>query len=238
MNHEDTANHKVRLWDIVKRGVELADTYILFVVVYFAVDYLVWFGVTRLEMHFVGLGQDVPPDLKRVIPFLLTFWIVSSLVQAFMDCIIARLLGKAVLSIEPDAGLLLAATVRRFYLRMLLLSAIHGILLIVALPLYPVVYCVLRYVAAFVIWRDCTVRAAFSGFSDFLSVHLGKFVPVWLVGAGVLMGTNFAAGSPASSNLVFMGLLHLVVAYFDFAVMATALLSFTMLQNNREEVLA
>jgi hypothetical protein len=238
MNHEDTANHKVRLWDIVKRGIELADGYILFVVVYFAVDYLVWFGVTRLETHFIGPVQDVPPDLTRVIPFLLAFWITSSLVQAFMDCIIARLLGKAVLLIEPDAGLLLGHTVRRFYLRMLLLSAIHGILLIVALPLYLAAYCVLRYVAAFVIWRDCTVPAAFSGFSDFLSAHLGKFMPVWLVGAVVLMGTNLAAGSPASSNLVFMGLLHLVVAYFDFAVMAVALLSFTMLQNNRQEALA
>jgi len=236
MNHEDTANHKLQLWDIVKRGIELADTYILFVIVYFAVDYLVWFGVTRLEMHHFGPGKDVSPDLTRVIPFLLAFWAVSSLVQAFMDCIIARLLGKAVMSIEADAGLLLADTVRRFYLRMLVLSAIHGILLIVALPLYPAVYCVLRYVAAFVIWRDCTVRTAFSGFSDFLSAHLGKFMPVWLAGAVVLVGANFAAGSPASSNLVFMGLLHLVVAYFDFAVMATALLSFTMLQNNRQKV--
>ncbi len=238
MNHEDVENQNVRFSDIVRRGVSIADSNILFIVFYFAVDYLVWFAFTRLQTQLLGAGLGVSPELKRVIPYLLIFWAVSSVVQAFMDCIIARLLGKAVLSIEPDAGLLLAASVRRFYLRMLLLSAIHVMLLIVAAPLYPAAYCVLRYVSAFVIWRDCTVRAAFSGFSEFLSVHLGKFMPVWLIGVAVFVGTSFAARSPASSNLVFMALLHLVVAYFDFAVMAIALVSFTMLQNNRQEALA
>jgi hypothetical protein len=238
MNGEDIENQKVRLYDIVKRGVAVADNNILFVVVYFAVDYLVWFAFTRIQSQLVGSGLDVPSEVKKVLPYLLAFWSVSSLVQAFMDCVIARLLGRAVLAIEPHSGLLLVASVRKFYLRMLLLSALHGILLIVVLPLYPAAYGVLRYVAAFLIWRDCTVPAAFSGLSSFLSVHLGKFMPVWLVGVAVLVGTNFAARSPASSNFVFMGLLHLVVAYFDFALMATALISFIMLQNDRQEVLA
>jgi hypothetical protein len=87
-------------------------------------------------------------------------------------------------------------------------------------------------------WRNCSVRVAFSGFSRFLSVHLGKFVPVWLVGTVVWIGIEIANRSPASANPVFMGLLHLVLSYFDFAVVATALVSFTMLQRKQQEVAA
>jgi hypothetical protein len=225
MNGEHLEQQQVRFWDIAKRGIAVADANVAFIVFYFAVDYLAWLGLSRIQPQLVSTAADSPPGLGQLMPYLLTFWVVTSSVQAFMDCVIARLLGKQVLSIQPDSGLLLVATLRKFYLRMLLLSAIHMIVLtfaeIIRLPvLYPAAYVVLRYVAAFVIWQDCGVRAAFSGLSGFLSVHLGKFLPVWLAGAALLIGTNLAVRSPASSNLVFMGLLHLVVAYFDFAVLA------------------
>ena len=238
MNSEHRESERVRFWDVVKRGVAVADRNILFIIAYFAVDYLVWFGLSRIETQLLATGADKPPELSRLMPYLLVFWIVASSVQAFMDCVIARLLRKQVLSIQPDAGLLVVATVRKFYLRMLLLSAIHVVVFTFVLPLYPAVYVVLRYVAAFVIWQDCAIRTAFSGLSGFLSVHLGKFLPVWLAGTALFVGTSFAVQSPASTNLVFMGLIHLVVAYFDFAVVAAALVSFIMLQSKRQEVLA
>ena len=238
MNGENLENEQVGFWDIVKRGVTVADANIIFIAFYFAVDYLAALGLTRLGTQLVGTGGDTPPDHSKLIVYLVVFWVVSIPLHAFMDCIIARLLRKQVLAIRPNDGLLLVASLRKFYLRMLLLSAIHVIVITFAMPLYPAVYVVLRYVAAIVIWRDCGVRAAFSGLSEFLSVHLGKFVPVWLVGTAVQVGTSIAARSPAATNLVFTGLLHLVLAYFDFAVMAIALVSFVMLQSKRQEALA
>jgi hypothetical protein len=119
---------------------------------------------------------------------------------------------------------------------MLLLNAIHVVIFTFATPLHPAAYVVLRYVAALVMWRDCSVRTAFHGLSRFLSVHLGKFFPVWLTGTVVWIVVGVMALAPASSNLVFQALLSLVTVYFDFAVVATALVSFTMLQRKQQEV--
>ncbi len=236
MNNNHLENEEVHLRDILKRGVAVADANILFVAFYFAVGYLVWLAFDRAGALLFGAGGNEVPDLWPRITYILVFWIVQSSVPAFLDCIIARLLRKQVLGIQPDAGLLLGASLRKFYLRMLLLNATHVVVFTFALPLYPGVYVVLRYVTALVIWRDCTVRTAFSGLGRFLSVHLDKFAPIWLVGTVVSVGTHFATRSPASANPTFMGLLHLVVAYVDLAVVATAVVSFTMLERKQQEV--
>ena len=236
MNSGHLENEHIQLRDIVKRGIALADANIVFVVFYFSVDYLTWFGLNQAESQLFGASSDSPAAVGKVVVYLLAAWAVLIPIQTFVDCVIARLLRKRVLGIRPDDGLLLAATLKKFWLRMLLLNAIHVMILTFALPLYPAVYAPLRYVAALVIWRDCSVRMGFSGLSAFLSVHLGKFVPVWIVGTAVWIVMQFASRSPASANPVFMGLVHLVGAYFDFAVVATALVSFIMLQKKQQEV--
>ena len=236
MNTQDLENQKVQLWDIVKRGVAVADANFIFIAVYFAVDYLTGLGLSRMRTQLLGAGGETSLDPAHLMAFLAIACVAYSFVQAFVDCIIARLLRKQLLGIQPDAGLLLAASLRKFYLRMLLLNVIHAVIFTFALPLYPAVYVVLRYVAALVIWRDSGIRAAFSGLSRFLAVHLGKFLPVWLVGTVVWIGIGLISLAPASSNLVFQGLVSLVMAYFDFAVVATALVSFIMLQRKQQEV--
>jgi len=239
MDTEDLENQQVQLWDIVKRGIAVADANFIFIAFYFAVDYLTGLGLSRIRTQLLGTGGETSLDYVHLsIAFLGISCVAYSFVQAFVDCIIARLLRKQVLGIQPDAGLLLAASLRKFYLRMLLLNLIHAVIFTLALPLYPAVYVVLRYVAALVIWQDSGIRAAFSALSRFLAVHLGKFLPVWLVGTIAWIGMGMIALAPAWSNLVFQGLVSLVMAYFDFAVVATALVSFTMLQRTQQEVRA
>jgi|GEM_PF-2944576 len=245
MNNDHLENEQVRLADIVKRGVAVADANIPFIAFYFAVDYLTRWGLTQIATQVVGAGGEAPLNQGRLTLFLSISCVVASVVQAFLDCIIARLLRKQVLGIQPDAGLLVGASLRKFYLRMLLLSAIYALLsafalqlaVLVQLPLpYPAIYIPLRYVAAFVIWRDCSLRVAFAGLSRFLSAHLRTFLPVWLAGTVIWFGAELTSLAPASSNLLFQGLVTLVVAYFDFAVVATALVSFTMLERKQQEV--
>lgn len=238
MNGDHIEKEQAQLQDIVKRGIAVADANIVFIAVYFAISYLVWLGFERVGTLLLSADADASPNTGLRMTYILLFWVVQSSVPAFIDCIIAGLLRKQVLELPPDGDLPLAASLRKFYVRMLLLNAIHVMLFTLAPPLYPAVYVVLRYTAAVVIWRDCTVRVAFSCLSRFLSVHLDKFLPVWLVGTALLVGTQFASRLSASTSPVFMGLVHLVVAYFDFAVVATALVSFIMLQHKQEEVRA
>jgi hypothetical protein len=245
MNSNHLENEQVQLADIVKRSVAVADANILFITFYFAVDYLTRWGLTRIAAQLAGVGGEAAVDQGRLTVFLSIYCVVASVVQAFLDCIIARLLRKQVLGIQPDAGLLLGATLRKFYFRMLLLNAIYALVSAFALELavllhlplpYPAIYIPLRYAAAFVIWRDCGVRAAFAGLARFLSAHFRKFLPVWLAGTVIWFGAELTSLAPASKNLLFQGLVTLVVAYFDFAVVATALVSFTMLERKQQEV--
>jgi len=238
MNNDQFDNEQVQLRDIVKRGVATAEANVVFIAIYFAVSYAAWFGLDQVGDHLFGTNSDTLPDISNVVMYILIAWAILIPVGALVDCIMARLLRKQLLAIQPDSGLLLAASLKEFWLRMVLLNTIQLTAMTFALPLYPAIYVVLRYVTAFVMWRNCSVRVAFSGFSRFLSVHLGKFAPVWLVGTVVWIGIELANRSPASANPVFMGLLHLVLSYFDFAVVATALVSFTMLQRKQQEVAA
>jgi len=235
MDPERLDHERVPLSAIVKRGIAVADANIIFIGFYFAVNFLTWLGFHQVKSAFVG--TETPPDMQRLILFDAVRIAVLIPIQAFIDSLIGALLRRQLLSGESDSEVRLLGWAKRFYFRMLVINVAHGIAVILLFPLDSAIYPFLRYVAAFVVWQDRDVRTAFSGTGNFISVHSGIFLPVWFVGTAALLGANVAVRAPASSNPVFMGLLHLVLAYFDFAIVATAVISFMMLRSRPQEAI-
>ncbi|MCK5558030.1 MAG: hypothetical protein KAJ01_06610, partial [Candidatus Hydrogenedentes bacterium] len=227
MDSDYPDHEQVRLSDIVKRGIAISDANIIFIILFFIVNFLTWFAFDHIRTHLIG--SDTPAETERLRLIILYLFAVSVPISALIDSLIGALLRKQLLPTQPDSNVSLLAWGRKFYFRMLLLTVIQGVAFVLAFPLDSAFYIPLRYAAAFVIWQDCSVRKAFAGTNSFLAPHSAKFLPVWLVGTAVLVWANLTAFLPASSNPVFTGLVHLVLAYFDFAMMATALVFFLML---------
>ena len=227
--------------DIVKRGIAVADANIVFIAFFSVANFLMWFAFARIRSHVAGPAEPSDAELLKRLASLYLL-LVSVPVGALMDALFGALLRKQLLSAEPDSDVSMLAWVRRFYFRMLLLSAVQGVAYVLAyyleFPFDYILYVPLRYAAAFVVWQDCSVRKAIAGTSGFLSAHSGKFFPVWFVGMTFLIFADMVGLTPAAGNPVFTGLVHIVYTYFDLALMATALVFFLRLQPKRQEVLA
>jgi len=236
MNGDYLDHEEVRLLDIVKHAIHITDGNIIFIAFYFAVNFFLSFGFEQFSRQFVT--GDTVADAKRLVPFFLVFVGISTPVGAFVDSVIGALLRRQVLVSQPDSSASFLRWVSRFFIRMLLLNAIQGIALITIMPIDAAIYVFLRYVSAFVIWQDCRLRIAFPGAASFVSARFDKFFPVWLVGTVLLVCARLGGMVPASKNPAFMGLIHLVLAYSDFAIVAIALVSFIMLQGKRQEAVA
>jgi len=223
------------LSDIVRRGIATADANFGFIIIFFVVYFVTWFAMDSVRAHFVGSGTAAEADASRLIVMELYFRAASVPINAVICSVMAALLRRQLVSPQSDSTVSLLAWARKFFLRMLLIVVIQAILLF---PLDALFYVPLMYVAAFVIWQNCSFRKAYSGTISFLSTHSGKFFPVWFLGMTFLLWVNMTALAPASTNPVFAGLVYLVWTYFDFAMLATALVFFLTLQPKRQEVLA
>lgn len=235
MDSNNPDHKQVRLSDIVRRGIAIADANFGFIIIFFVAYFLTWFGMDNVRGHFVGSGTGAEADASKLIVMELYFRAASVPINAVIYSLIGALLRRQLVSPQPGSTESLLAWVKKFFLRMLLIAAIQAILLF---PLDALFYVPLIYVAAFVIWQNCSFRKAYSGTISFLSAHSGKFFPVWFFGMAFLLWVNMTALAPASTNPVFAGLIYLVWTYFDFAMLATALVFFLTLQPKRQEVLA
>jgi hypothetical protein len=232
-NHPD--REQVRLADIVKRGIAIADANFGFIIIFFVVYFLTWFGMDSVRAHFVGSGETVETDVSRLIVIQLYLHAASIPINALIYSLIGAVLRRRLVSPQSDSDVSVLAWVRKFFLRMLSIAAIQAFLIF---PLGALLYVPLMYVAAFVIWQNCRVRKAFSDTTRFLSAHSGKFFPVWFVGVAFVLWVNKTASAPVGTNPVFTGLVCLIWTYFDFAMLATALVFFLRLQPKGQEVLA
>jgi hypothetical protein len=241
MDSNNPDHEQVRLSDVVKRGIAIADANIIFIAFFFVANLVMWFAFARIRSHLAGPAEASDAELLRKLASLYLL-LVSVPVGALMDALFGALLRTQVVPGQPASSAGVFAWTRRFYFRMLLLSAVQGMAYVLAyylvFPFGSILYVPLRYATAFVIWQDCGVRKAIAGTSGFLTAHSGKFFPVWFAGMTFLVFADLVGLTPAAGNPVFTGLVHLVWTYFEFALMATALVFFLRLQPKQQEVLA